>query len=188
MEGFCTVLHTADGKILGVQLERQIDSTDRFIELLQFIEGKAKYIEQHDLVLVLPIGFEIASVLSYETNLGKLLDTYPSVRLSISENFPNLIHGRKNRLLDHLSTHYKLWLGDLGSGARTNLVAVMEGCFEGLVLDKQFTKQFTNGNKDKGIFPIVVNEMNKYTNNLIVPGINTGRYRPVRLKHIEQLM
>lgn len=90
MEGYyCTVLHTEDGKIFALQLEGKIDSTERFIELLQFIEGKAKYIEQHDLLLVVPIGFGIASVLSHETNISKLLETYPFVRLSISENLPN---------------------------------------------------------------------------------------------------
>ncbi|WP_342606381.1 hypothetical protein [Pantoea agglomerans] len=184
MDGFCTVLHTENGKIFGLQIEGQIESTERFFELLQFIEGKAKYIEQHDLVLVVPIGFGIASLLSHETNISKLLDTYPFIRLMITEGFPNLIDGRMNRLLEHISTQYRLWLGNLGSGARTNLTAVMEGCFYGLVLDKKFT----DGNKDKGIFPVVLNEMIKYTNHLIVPGINTGRYRDVRLGHIEQLM
>ena len=173
---FCTVLHTPDGKIIGLQLEGQIDSTDLFIELLQYIEGKAKYIEGHDLVLVLPIGFGIASVLNEIT--------HPFIRLMITEDFPNLVDGRKNRLLDHLSTQYRLWLGNLGSGARTNLVAVMDGCFEGLVLDNAFT----SANRDKAIFPAVLNEMNKYTTHLIVPGINSGRYRPVRLSQIDQLM
>lgn len=184
MEDFCSVLHTEDGKIFGLKLEGKIESTDQFITLLHFIEGKATYIEKHDLLLVLPIGFEIASVLSYETNLSKLLDTYPFIRLMLSEEFPNLVDGRNNRLLDELSQRYKLWLGNLGSGARTNLIAVMEGCFDGLILDTAFTA----GNSDKAIFSAVMNEMNKYTNNLIVPGINTGRYRPVRLKHIEQLI
>lgn len=184
METFFKVLHTEDGKIFGLQLEGKIESTDQFITLLHFIEDKAAYIEKHDLLLVLPIGFEIASVLSYETNLSKLLDSYPFLRLMINEDFPNLIDGRNNRLLDELSQSYKLWLGNLGSGARTNLIAVMEGCFDGLILDTAFTA----GNKDKAIFQAVLNEMSKYTNNLIVPGFNTGRYRPVRLSHIEQLM
>lgn len=185
MDGFCTVLHTSDdGKIFGLALEVKIESTERFIELLQFIEGKARYFEQHELLLIVPIGFDIASLLSHEMNISKLMDVYPFIRLMITEDFPNLLDGRKNRLPDHLSTQYKLWLGNLGSGARTNLAAVMEGCFDGLVLDRQFT----NGNKDKGIFPVVLNEMSKYTNHLIVPGINTGRYRDVRLAHIEQLM
>lgn len=184
METFLEVLHTADGKIFGIQLERQIESTDRFIELLQLIEGKTRFIEQHDLMLVIPIGFSIASLLSYETNLSKILDTYPFIRLMLTEDFPNLIDGRRNRLLNELCDRYKLWLGNLGSGVRTNLIAVMEGCFEGLILDTAFTE----GNQDKAIFPAVLNEMNKYTNTLIVPGINTGRYRPVRLMHIDQIM
>jgi hypothetical protein len=181
MDGFCTVLHNEDGKIFGLQLEGQIESTEGFIELLQFIEGKSGYIEQHELLLIVPIGFGIASILSHDTNI---LDTYPFIRLMINESFPNLIDGRKNRLLNHISTQYRLWLGNLGSGARTNLAAVMEGCFGGLVLDKRFT----DANKDKDIFPVVLKEMSKYTNKLIVPGINTGRYRPVRLSQIEQLM
>ncbi|MEN4576453.1 hypothetical protein ABEH22_13785 [Pantoea agglomerans] len=184
MSAFWTVLHSEDGKIIGLQYQGQIESTDQFINLMHFIEGKARYIERHNPVLVLPIGFSIASVLGYETNISKLLDTYAFIRLMISEEFPNLIDGRKNRLLDELSQRYKLWLGNLGSGARTNLIAVMEGCFDALILDERFTQ----GNRDKAIFPAVLNEMSKYTNNLIVPGFNTGRYRPVRLSHIEQLM
>lgn len=185
MDGFCKVLHNEDGRIFGLVLEGQIESTERFVELLQFIEGKAGYIEQHELLQIVPIGFGIASLLSHETNISKLLDTYPFIRLMIYENFPNLIHGRKNQLLQHLCTNYQVWLGNLGSGMRTNLVGVMQGCFDGLVLDKQFT----DGNKDKGIFPVVLNEMSKYTNHLIIPGIHTGRYRSVRLAHIEhQLM
>lgn len=60
----------------------------------------------------------------------------------------------------------------------------MEGCFDGLILDIAFTA----GNKGKAVLQAVLNEMNKYTNNLIVPGINSGRYRPLRLSHVEQLM
>lgn len=179
MDGFCTALHNEDGKIFALKLEGQIETVDRFIELLHCLEDKARYIEQHDLLLIVPIGFGVASVLSHETNI---LDTYPFIRLMITEDFPNLLDGRKNRLLDHLSTQYKLWLGNLGSGARTNLAAVLQGCFDGLVLDKQFTVR----NREKGIFPVVLNEMSKYTNNLIIPGIHTGRYRSVRLAHIEQ--
>ena len=184
MDAFWTVLHTEDGKIIGLQYQGQIESTDQFISLLHFIEGKARYIERHDLLLVLPIGFVIGSVLSHETNISKLIDTYPFIRLMISEDFPNLIDGRKNRLLEHICTQYKIWLSNLGSGVRTNLVAVMDGCFEGLLLDKAFTV----ANIDKAIFSAVVREMQQYTNHFIVPGINTGRYRPVRLSHIEQLM
>ncbi|TWD31567.1 hypothetical protein [Pantoea sp. SJZ147] len=184
MDAFCTALHSDDGKVFGLRYQGQIERADLFISLLQFIEGKARYIEQHDLVLVLPIGFGIASVLSYETNISKLLDTYPFIRLMISEEFPNLIDGRKNRLIDELSHRYKLWLGNLGSGTRTNLIAVMEACFDGLILDERFTQE----NRDKAIFQTVLNEMNKFTNNLIVPSINTGRYRHVRLSHLEQLM
>lgn len=184
MDAFWTVLHNEDGKIIGLQCQEKIESTDQLITLLHFVEGKAKYIEEHELLVVLPIGFGIASLLSHETNISKLLETYPFIRLLINEDFPNLIDGRKNRLLEHLSTSYKLWLGNLGSGVRTNLIAVMEGCFNGLVLDERFTQ----GNRDKAIFPAVIHEMSKYTNNLIVPGINTGRYRPLRLWHIEQLM
>ncbi|WP_417878422.1 hypothetical protein [Vibrio sp.] len=184
MDAFWTALHTEDGKIIGLQYQGQIESNDQLIILLHFIEGKANYIERHNLVLVLPIGFSIAPILGFETNVSKLLDTYPFIRLMICEEFPNLIDGRKNRLLDELCQRYKLWLGNLGSGARTNLIAVMDGCFDVLILDERFTE----GNREKQIFSAVLNEMSKYTNNLIVSGFNTGRYRPVRLSHIEKLM
>jgi hypothetical protein len=84
MDAFWTVLHTEDGKIIGLQHQGQIESTDQFISLLHFIEGKASYIELHDLLLALPIGFGTGSVLSHETNISKLIDTYPFIRLMIS--------------------------------------------------------------------------------------------------------
>lgn len=173
MEAFCSVLNNVDGQIIGLQYQGNFSR-----ELLEGLEDKVQYFMDHNLVLVVPLDFQTVSVLDHEH------DSYPFLRLMINEDFPNLIDGRKNRLLDELSQIYKLWLGNLGSGARTNLKAVMEGCFDGLILDTSFAA----GNKDKAIFSAVLNEMNKYTNNLIVPGINTGRYRPVRLKHIEQLM
>lgn len=173
MEAFCSVLNNVDGQIIGLQYQGKFSR-----ELLEGLEDKVQYFMDHKLVLVVPIDFQTVSVLDHEH------DSYPFLRLMINEDFPNLIDGRNNRLLDELSQRYKLWLGNLGSGARTNLIAVMEGCFDGLILDTAFTA----GNRDKAIFQAVLNEMNKYTNNLILPGINTGRYRPVRLKHIEKLM
>ena len=182
MDAYCTVLHTHDGMITGLRIDEElVDSREKFISLLQSIKGKAQYIEQHELLLIVPIGFGIASVLIHETNI---LEHYPFIRLMITEDFPNLLDGRKNRLLYELSQCYKLWLGNLGSGIRTNLSAVLENVFEGLVLDSAFT----SANRDKAIFPAVLNEMNKYTTHLIVPGINSGRYRPVRLSQIDQLM
>lgn len=170
MEAFCTVLNSADGRVIGLQYQGKYSR-----ELLEGLQDRVQYFIDHNLVLVVPIDFQTVSVLDHEH------DSYPFLRLMVNENFPNLIDGRMNRLLDELSQSYKLWLGNLGSGARTNLIAVMEGCFDGLILDNAFTA----GNKDKAIFQAVLNEMKKYTNNLIVPGIHTGRYRPVRLKHLK---
>lgn len=181
MNEICTVLHTEDGRVLGIQYPKLIDSTEGLGELLHLLDGKSKYFERYELVLAVPVGFGIASVLDDEK---KPMDNYPFLRLMISEDFPNLIDGSKNRLLNHLCTRYKVWLGNLGSGTRTNLVAVMEHCFDGLVLDRTFTQ----ANADKGIFPVMLREIQKYTTHLIVPGISTGRYRPIRLKHIEQLI
>jgi len=184
MDGFCTVFHTEDGKILGVQFPEVINSPEVFIELLQFLEGKAEYFERYELVLAVPIDFSIASLLSHETNLNKIIDTYSFLRMMIKEDFPNLTDGRLNRLLNQLCKRHTVWLGNLGSGTRTNLVAVMEGCFEGLVLDNGFSTI----NRDKAISPIVIREMRKYTKHMIVPGVNTGMYQPIRLRHVEKII
>ena len=124
------------------------------------------------------VDFHQASVLIQEHH------ELPFLRLMVTDDFPNLSDGIRNRLLVELSKRYKMWLGNLGSDASANLAAVLQGCYDGLVLDEAFT----DVNRDKPIFQTVLNEMNKYCNHLIVPGINTGRYRHIRLRYAEQLM
>lgn len=173
MEGFCTVLHTVNGRITGLQYQ------DKYTpRLLKDIEDKRQYFMDNDLLLIIPVDFHQASVLTHEQN------ELPFLRLMITDDFPNLSDGIRNRLLFELSERYKLWLGNLGSNASTNLAAVLQGCYDGLVLDEAFT----DVNRDKPIFQTVLNEMSKYCNHLIVPGINTGRYKHIRLRCVEQLM
>jgi hypothetical protein len=173
MDGFCTVLHSVNGKVIGLQYQGKYENS-----LLKHIRAMGKYFMDNGLLLIVPVDFHGASVLEHKH------EELPFLRLMLTEEFPNHSDGHRNRLLNELTVRYKLWLGNLGSNASTNLVAVMDGCYDGLVLDEGFT----NGNRDKPIFQTVLNEMSKYCNHLIVPGINTGRYRHIRLRYAEQLM
>jgi len=173
MEGFCTVLHSVNGRIIGLLYQDKYSE-----ELLKQIEANGQYFIDNGLLLIVPVDFEGASVLIHQEH------ELPFLRLMIQEGFPNHSDGPRNRLLAELSERYQLWLGNLGSDTVTNLSAVLQGCYDGLVLDEGFTK----GNRDKLIFQTVLNEMSKYCNHLIVPGINTGRYKHIRLRDVEQLM
>ncbi|MDV2904923.1 hypothetical protein R0H17_25205 [Phytobacter diazotrophicus] len=147
-------------------------------QLLRDIGDKRQYFMDNELLLIMSVDFHQASVLIQEHH------ELPFLRLMVTDDFPNLSDGIRNRLLVELSKRYKMWLGNLGSDASANLAAVLQGCYDGLVLDEAFT----DVNRDKPIFQTVLNEMNKYCNHLIVPGINTGRYRHIRLRYAEQLM
>lgn len=184
MEAFCTVLHDETGKVIGLHYPKEFKTTQTFFELLQFLDLKAPYFSRYELILAVPISFEVACLLSYETNISKIIDTYPFLKLVINEDFPNLINGRKNRLLDALCNRYDVWLGNLASGTRTNMVGVLERCFEGLILDTKFTEE----NSGKAIFPVLVKEVSKYTNRVLIPGVSSGRYQQVRLRHVEHLI
>lgn len=89
MEAFCSVLNNVDGQIIGLQYQGKFSR-----ELLEGLEDKVQYFMDHNLVLIVPIDFQTVSVLDHEH------DSYPFLRLMINEDFPNLIDGRKNRLLD----------------------------------------------------------------------------------------
>ncbi len=173
MDGFCTVLHSVNGRIMGLQYQGKYSP-----QLLRDIGDKRQYFMDNELLLIMSVDFHQASVLIQEHH------ELPFLRLMVTDDFPNLSDGIRNRLLVELSKRYKMWLGNLGSDASANLAAVLQGCYDGLVLDEAFT----DVNRDKPIFQTVLNEMNKYCNHLIVPGINTGRYRHIRLRYAEQLM
>lgn len=184
MDKYCSVVHTEDGKVMGLIYPEVFSTTQGFLELLQFLELKAPYFARNDLQLLVPIDLQMAFLLTHDTNISRLVELYPFLKLMIRESFPNLIDGRKNRLLENLCERYEVWLGNLGSGARTNMVAVMEGMFDGVVLDAGFAE----ANATMPFFPSVIREVGKYTKYVVVPGVSTGKYREVRLRHVESLI
>lgn len=183
MENYCTVLHTPDGKITGLIYPDTFSSTQSLFQLLQYLEVKAPYFARYELVLLVPISFQMAVLLTHETNISKLVTMYPFMKLMISETFPNLIDGRKNLLLNKLCNRYEVWLANLGSGVKTNMIAVMEKMFEGIVLDKDFAEK----NRYIPFFPLVICEVEKYSK-VSIPGISTGMYQEIKLRNVESLI
>lgn len=63
------------------------------------------------------------------------------------------------------------------------MVAVMDGVFEGIVLDTAFAE----ANATMPYFSSVIREVEKYTKHVVVPGVSTGMYKEVRLRQVDTL-
>ncbi|WP_017346275.1 hypothetical protein [Pantoea sp. A4] len=181
MDKLCTVLHCEDGRITGIYYPDQFTCAVKFSEFLRKIENKAWYFSRYKRLLAVRISFGIACRINQITRLSQQIKALPFLRLVIDEDFPHIINGRDNQVLDQLCRYNRVWLGNLGSASQTGNRAMSERCFEGIIMDPQFTAD----NSGQPIFNSLMKELEKFASHLIVPGVCTGRYQQIRLQQFD---
>ncbi|WP_338563076.1 EAL domain-containing protein [Erwinia sp. E_sp_B04_7] len=165
-------VHTLSGELIALDLkqgeiQQQQDPENCLLDRLLTIEQHADYFQQHGLLCSLTINFQLARVVSESVFIQQILGQLPFVRLKLSEDFPNLHDGPNNPLLRTLLEQLNiLWLDDLGAGD-ANLHALQSRMFEAVKLDRQFFQE----NVSKPWFSVLIANIRRYTNRVIVAGV-----------------
>ena len=165
-------VHTLSGKLIALDLiqckaQQQQDSETRLLDQLLTIEHYADYFQQHGLLCCVTINFQLARVVTESVFIRQILGQLPFVRFKLTEDFPNLHDGLNNPLLRALVEQLNiLWLDDLGAGD-ANLHALQSKMFEAVKLDRQFFQD----NVAKPWFNILIANIRRYTNLVIVAGV-----------------
>lgn len=168
-------VHTLSGDLIALDLiqgetEQQQDAETRLLDQLLTIEHYADYFQRQSLLCCLTINFQLARVVTESAFIQQILGQLPFVRLKLTEDFPNLHDGLNNPLLRTLVEQLNiLWLDDLGAGD-ANLHALQSKMFEAVKLDRQFFQD----NVSKPWFHLLIANIRRYTNRVIVAGVESN--------------
>src|SRR5476649_678259 len=105
-----------------------------------------------DILVLIHVDFLIARQIFMQSVIKTSLHSILNLRLVISEDFPNLNEGQNDLLIEELYKISPLWLWGLGN-ARAGMIPVMEGLFEGVIIDSNFYAEY----KSSLIFKTMIN-------------------------------
>lgn len=187
LEIMCDVLHTPAGRIVALDLhydEPQSDSHRSVVRRLQLeslsvaqreemlihqllsLESMSAMLRQRQWLCSIALDFALAQRVTESAFIRQILPHLPFLRLSLSEEFPNLHDGGDNPLLRALGEQQCiLWLNDLGAGY-ANLNAVQSHIFEAVRLDRRFFAE----NVHKSMFVVLLRQIMQMTERLIIDG------------------
>lgn len=187
-EFICVPIHTLGGELIGVDVSTRSESgslsdrlaahhryeqlsfaekQDLLLNQLLVIEQYSEVFRQHGLLCSLNIDFPLARAVTESSFIQQILSHLPFIRLKLSEEFPNLHDGLRNPLIRTLVERLNiLWLDDLGAGY-ANLHALQSRVFEAVKLDRRFYHE----NVSKPFFPVLIANIRKYTNQVIIEGV-----------------
>lgn len=132
---------------------------------LLLVQLKTAYFQKNNILCCIKIDFDMADLLTKDTEIMDLARSKSFLRLEISEDFPNLSDGKNNRLLKTLSDNYKLWLGDLGAG-QASLKALHDNLYDAVKVNESFFKFYSNSI----IWPIIIKNLMRYCKCIIIIG------------------
>ncbi|MBZ7172549.1 EAL domain-containing protein [Klebsiella variicola] len=142
---------------------------------LQAIELRASWFRDHRLFCTVNVDTLQARLCMFDREIIELLDKLEFIRLEISEDFEGLELGSEHPVLRTLlNVGYRLFLDDLGSG-RTNLAALITGCYEAVKIDRAFYHQEVQ----KPTFNVLIKNIKKYCPYVIVEGVEQRQELPV---------
>ncbi|HDC4406029.1 TPA: EAL domain-containing protein [Enterobacter cloacae] len=142
---------------------------------LQAIELRASWFRDHRLFCTVNVDTLQARLCVFDREIIELLDKLEFIRLEISEDFEGLELGSEHPVLRTLfNVGYRLFLDDLGSG-RTNLAALITGCYEAVKIDRAFYHQEVQ----KPTFNVLIKNIKKYCPYVIVEGVEQRQELPV---------
>lgn len=194
LEIMCDVLHTPAGRIVALDLhydEPQSGSHRSVVRRLQLeslsiaqreemlihqllsLESKSAMLQQRQWLCSIALDFALAQRVTESAFIQQILQYLPFLRLSLSEEFPNLHDGIDNPLIRTLHEQLNiLWLNDLGAGY-ANLNAVQSHIFEAVRLDRRFFAE----NVHKSMFTVLLRQIMQMTNRLIIDGVEDEAQR-----------
>ncbi len=141
----------------------------------EIIAIKQSWFEKHGLFCTLNIDRDMATLLNSDDTLKKLFSSMPFVKFEISEHFHGQDPGVNNPLLESLKQGVNgLWLDDLGAG-NANLTCLFNGYFEVAKIDRYFFKEEVQ----KNTFPLLIKNIRKYCDKIVVEGVEHKQYLPV---------
>ncbi|MBY6290195.1 EAL domain-containing protein [Enterobacter bugandensis] len=142
---------------------------------LQAIELRASWFRDHRLFCTVNVDTLQARLCVFDREIIELQDKLESIRLEVSEDFEGLELGSEHPVLRTLlNVGYRLFLDDLGSG-RTNLAALITGCYEAVKIDRAFYHQEVQ----KPTFNVLIKNIKKYCPYVIVEGVEQRQELPV---------
>lgn len=144
-------------------LMEQIDALSPLVALL----------ERRQLFVSVNIDRDMVQLMQEDEQLRQRLGASGLMRLEISENIDFLNdHAAKQTLQQLKACGIRFFLGDLGTGF-ANLEALYTGLFEAVKIDKRFFWE----QKDKTIFPVLMNNIRRYCPLIIVVGVEDDEDR-----------
>lgn len=176
------------GQLLGVEMRTQLESKglrtlhpeliismwrpeakrDFLYAQLSAIAKQAAWIRRRGIFVSLPLYDEESAVLfSYDAALRGALSALPFVKLALSEKICSVrdeITGTSNAI----------WLGDLGKGS-ADVSGLVARRYEAVKLETTFF----NDEIVKPTFTILIKNLKKYCERIIVQGLENRRYIPV---------
>lgn len=194
LEIMCDVLHAPDGRIVALDLHydephpaayrsvtrrlqlASLSAAQReemFIHQLLSLESMSALLHRRQWLCSIALDFTLAQRVTESAFIRQIIHHLPFLRLSLSEDFPNLHDGTENPLIRALSEQLNiLWLSDLGAGY-ANLNAVQSHIFEAVKLDRRFYVE----NVHKSVFIMLLRQVMQMTNRLIIDGVEDESQR-----------
>nr|WP_318382069.1 hypothetical protein [uncultured Enterobacter sp.] len=195
MQSYMAVpMTTPDGKLLGVQIEPKspqvLESVEKkrlyLFDLLGAISTRVEFFKRRELFCLVAVDEEMAVLLTYEPLLRAALTRLTFVKLVIAQ--------RHAALMEDLSAlKNAVWIEGVGGD-----LPFTQTC-EAVILDEAFTRTEI----EKNTFPILVENLRRYCDRVIVKHTDTknrrllfdtavwgvkGMYKPIAFNKVHTLM
>ena len=144
-------------------------------EQCDIIASKRHWFESNSLFCTLNIECDMAILVNSDEDLKKRFASMSFVKFEISEHFHDRDPELKTPLLKSLRQGSNgPWLDDLGAG-NANITCLLDGYFEVAKIDRYFFKEEIK----KNTFPLLIKNIRKYCDKIVVEGVESKKYLPV---------
>ncbi|PWC22259.1 diguanylate phosphodiesterase [Brenneria roseae subsp. roseae] len=146
-------------------------------EQISFIQDKASWFIDNDILLVLRVDHAVVDLFMQSETLCRSLRRFTFIQLEINEYFPGLSQGKENAVLAKISQAFGLWLDNFGAG-KSNLKSLHDGLLCGVKLDQNFVEHLLSRPQNTLIMDPLLRIIKNYYQdiNVIVKGIGTAEY------------
>ncbi|QLR42882.1 EAL domain-containing protein [Enterobacter sp. RHBSTW-00994] len=142
-----------------------------FNEKLQLLDTCKLFFIQHHLIAWISITPVIVAFLLTSENAVSILDRYPFLEFTISENYPGLNNGKDDLDLARMAIRFPLVLANFGAGA-ASLKPVYDGLFKRVILDKGFVHQHVFDLSFEPFMRAILWQITPHCQSVIVSGID----------------
>lgn len=151
-----------------IKSEQQLILFNKQIELL---ENYQAFFKARHLVVWVNISVVIVDTILASAEWRRRLAHLPFIEFAISENFPALNLGDKNRQLVTMSHHYPLALANFGAGIAT-AKPIFDGLFKRVFLDKLFIQKQIKQRSFAPFMLALLAQLSSSCQTLVITGID----------------